>query len=61
MQENNKRVILGQDPIILNKLGDLDKTRLQKLWSQSEVHLTEDHLLLELDKKIIQLKTDICS
>ena len=35
--------------------------RLEKVWSRSEVKLTEDNLLVELDKRIIQLKLDICS
>ena len=31
------------------------------MWSRSEVKLTEDNLLVELDKRIIQLKLDLCS
>ncbi len=47
--------------MVLSRLGEQDKERLEKLWSRSEVKLTEDHLLIELDKKVIQLKIDLCS
>jgi len=37
-------------PLILQKLGDLDRQRLKDLWNKENIQLNEDHLLQQMDK-----------